>query len=92
MIKEQYQTLMTRQEDMNIYQKDIEKMKIIEQHQSFLYQYQKVNEDFKNNQKELLILQQKEKDFSLEFKKLEKAYKGLDELKISKRYITNSNR
>lgn len=35
MIKEQYQTLMTRQEDMNIYQKDIEKMKIIEQHQSF---------------------------------------------------------
>ena len=59
MIKEQYQTLMTRQEDMNIYQKDIEKMKIIEQHQSFLYQYQKVNEDFENNQKELLILQQK---------------------------------
>ena len=84
MIKEQYQTLMTRQEDMNIYQKDIEKMKIIEQHQSFLYQYQKVNEDFENNQKELLILQQKEKDFSLEFKKLEKAYKGLDELKSQK--------
>ena len=69
---------------MNIYQKDIEKMKIIEQHQSFLYQYQKVNEDFENNQKELLILQQKEKDFSLEFKKLEKAYKGLDELKSQK--------
>ena len=32
----------------------------------------------------LLLLQQKEKDFSLEFKKLEKAYKGLDELKSQK--------
>ena len=69
MIKEQYQTLMTRQEDMNIYQKDIEKMKIIEQHQSFLYQYQKVNEDFENNQKELLIFMLRSSFFVLKRKR-----------------------
>lgn len=83
-MNKQYQSLLTKQDEMKLCQNDIEKLKVIEQHQSFLYQYQKVNDDLKQNQENLAVIVNKEKELALEFEKREKDYLGLDQLKSKK--------
>jgi exonuclease SbcC len=83
-LQKEYDQLNLQEETINDLKKDIDKIKIIEQNQSFIYQHHQTTIDLKQVQEQYDQLIQKRKETSLLFQQIEKEYQLLPQQKENK--------